>query len=759
MTAQEPLDGKKLDNKPNTQQTRTDARQCFSSITYVSDLGRFAMRLPHRLARMAWRMITLYVLHRLAERRAVLTAALQSGTGAVSIKTTPPVFDPEWYLVAYPDVVELRIDPFKHYETRGKDEGRHPTSKAAEVALGFDPAWYLATYPDIAASGQDPFRHWLDHGRHEGRHTNSNSSFTPGQLAVLAKSYHTKSTNIETSADKGTPIPLRAGKASTFDSSLYWRARYRTGGNSGSGSYGRLAEFKAEILNAFIREHNIASVIEFGCGDGAQLALADYPIYVGYDVADESIALCRSKFAQDPTKTFRSSSTWDHDHAELTLSLDVIFHLIEDDVFHTYMCRLFSSAERYVIIYSSNHEGSHPAPHVKHRHFSDWVEVYHADFKLVRRIPNRWPLTDDDNSQSFSDFYIYKRIVTRKHALPGHLVVSLTSYSARFPTLELTLRRILQQTIQPDETVLWLTEEDKAVLPDGVLALQRFGLTIRITKDMRSYKKIIPTLQYYPDSFIITLDDDFAYPLDTIEPLIVSHRSPTEILCRRAHKITYDTKGEPRPYNEWQFEVADEFDENLFATGGAGTLYPPHALPPEVMHEAAFTTLAPLADDVWLFFMERLAGRTIRRVGPSYPQQLWPGCDEQGLWRNHNQDGGNDQAITALTARYGSAFISPEIPGPLPNVESLLERIGFLEQQIADLRRASMMEGARYRNAVSAPHSLDRLRAIESSRGYRLLVRYYALAEAPVIGPVIHLLRRLAHVILDLAWPKRTTTS
>src|SRR5579859_8234848 len=57
-------------------------------------------------------------------------------------------------------------------------------------------------------------------------------------------------------------------------SSTYWEERYRAGGNSGAGSYGRLAEFKAEVLNGFVHSRGIRSVVEFGCGDGAQLALA-----------------------------------------------------------------------------------------------------------------------------------------------------------------------------------------------------------------------------------------------------------------------------------------------------------------------------------------------------------------------------------------------------------------------------------------------------------------------------------------------------
>src|SRR5678815_1312722 len=70
-----------------------------------------------------------------------------------------------------------------------------------------------------------------------------------------------------------------------FGSAEYWEERYREGGNSGSGSYNRLARYKADVLNKFVEDNNISSVIEFGSGDGAQLKLASYPRYIGVDVS------------------------------------------------------------------------------------------------------------------------------------------------------------------------------------------------------------------------------------------------------------------------------------------------------------------------------------------------------------------------------------------------------------------------------------------------------------------------------------------
>ncbi|MBW4057273.1 MAG: hypothetical protein HIU83_18210 [Proteobacteria bacterium] len=89
-----------------------------------------------------------------------------------------------------------------------------------------------------------------------------------------------------------------------FNSSTYWDSRYRNGGTSGAGSYNRLAEFKAEIINCFVDKNSIGSVIEFGFGDGNQLALANYPQYVGYDVSEKTVEICRVRFNSDTKKHF-----------------------------------------------------------------------------------------------------------------------------------------------------------------------------------------------------------------------------------------------------------------------------------------------------------------------------------------------------------------------------------------------------------------------------------------------------------------------
>ncbi len=193
-------------------------------------------------------------------------------------------------------------------------------------------------------------------------------------------------------------------------SANYWEERYTKGGNSGAGSYGQLAEFKAEVLNLFVADHGVRSVIEFGSGDGNQLKLASYPSYIGIDVSTTAISRCKEIFQSDTSKHFLHTSEYRRDEADLSLSLDVLYHLVEDEAFEIYMNTLFNAARNYVIIFSSNsNDNTQSPPHVRHRRFSSWVEQSMQDWKLVQHIPNKHPYKGDSNKGSFADFYIYER--------------------------------------------------------------------------------------------------------------------------------------------------------------------------------------------------------------------------------------------------------------------------------------------------------------------------------------------------------------
>jgi SAM-dependent methyltransferase len=204
------------------------------------------------------------------------------------------------------------------------------------------------------------------------------------------------------------PQPRIAFRASP----QYWEDRYKKGGNSGAGSHGRLALFKADVINRFVSEHRINSVAELGCGDGAQLALGCYRKYVGLDVSQRALDICRARYKGDRTKQFFHVSSLEASavKADLALSLDVVYHLIEDTTYDSYMRQLTAAAERYLCVYSSNFDGEGPAPHIKHRRFTNWMEHCAPSFSLISRVCNPHPYDPArPDETSWADFYFFSR--------------------------------------------------------------------------------------------------------------------------------------------------------------------------------------------------------------------------------------------------------------------------------------------------------------------------------------------------------------
>jgi hypothetical protein len=236
------------------------------------------------------------------------------------------------------------------------------------------------------------------------------------------------------------------------------------------------------------------------------------------------------------------------------------------------------------------------------------------------------------------------------HSLPGPLVVSLTSYPARFGTLALTLQGILRQSVRPDRVILWLDDGDQAMLPSNVAALP--GLEIRVCPPWRSYKKIVPTLLAHPEAFIVTADDDVYYPQNWLRRLVEA-AADAQVACHRAHRITL-RDSRPVPYADWRHNVnAPERSPLTFLTGVSGVIYAPGVFHPDVTRADLFTRLAPCSDDVWLYWMHRLNGIQAQKIGPRARILEWEGSQAQSLRAANLHGMGNDRAIDAMIAHYG----------------------------------------------------------------------------------------------------------
>ncbi|GAA2739476.1 hypothetical protein GCM10009867_35690 [Pedococcus aerophilus] len=207
-----------------------------------------------------------------------------------------------------------------------------------------------------------------------------------------------------------TSKPGVAARRAVFRGSRhYWERRYARGGTSGSGSYGAAAQWKADTVNAWVRDLGVTSVVDYGCGDGNQLGLADYPRYLGLDRSDSAIKRCSALFAADRTKSFLQydpetlSDPAGWLRADLALSMEVLFHLVEDAVFEDYLTRLFDSAERYVVVCSSDVDLPQKSPHERHRAFTGWVATRRPEWRLEATVD------PPQGVDLLSSFHLYAR--------------------------------------------------------------------------------------------------------------------------------------------------------------------------------------------------------------------------------------------------------------------------------------------------------------------------------------------------------------
>ncbi len=189
------------------------------------------------------------------------------------------------------------------------------------------------------------------------------------------------------------------------------------------------------------------------------------------------------------------------------------------------------------------------------------------------------------------------------------IIVSLTSFPEALPYAAKSIQSILNGTLLPDKIILYL---DTQRFPDKVIPKELENLRINNpifeikfdSREIRSYKKLIPALEDFPNDIIITIDDDINYHKNLLKDLLDVHKKlPNSIVAHRVRKIKLD-----KPYSKWKkykwydfFFKKYHFTHLALQTGVGGVLYPPHSLDEKMLKPEIFTQIAPTTDDIWFW--------------------------------------------------------------------------------------------------------------------------------------------------------------
>jgi hypothetical protein len=232
-------------------------------------------------------------------------------------------------------------------------------------------------------------------------------------------------------------------------------------------------------------------------------------------------------------------------------------------------------------------------------------------------------------------------------------IVTLTSYGRRLSTtLPYTVCSLLNQSVMPCKIVLYVTHGSSIPFVLEKL-VQANSLELRFCEDIKSYKKLIPALQDFPEDVLITADDDICYPFDWLADLKEAYeKDPSKIYCHRAHEIVFDSNGNIAPYTEWKPCIRHSlYPTRIFSTGGGGTLYPPHSLDKMCVDKKIFMSLAPRADDIWFWAMAKLKGTEFSIVNSRSPvitDEFDPSEMGECLYHDNVIQGGNDTQLEAV---------------------------------------------------------------------------------------------------------------
>lgn len=193
------------------------------------------------------------------------------------------------------------------------------------------------------------------------------------------------------------------------------------------------------------------------------------------------------------------------------------------------------------------------------------------------------------------------------------IIVSLTSYPARLPTVHLAIKSILNQTYKPDKIILYLDDDvDIDTIGSKLVSLKQYGLTIaKRPENIKPHKKYYYAIKEHPDDIVITVDDDKTYNKLVLESLVRSYeRNPESVSAISAAKILINENGEIAPYSEksWRIEksLLGRPSKQLSVYGCGGVLYPPYCMSDELFNLENIKKYSLGNDDIWLNIMQIL---------------------------------------------------------------------------------------------------------------------------------------------------------
>lgn len=206
-------------------------------------------------------------------------------------------------------------------------------------------------------------------------------------------------------------------------------------------------------------------------------------------------------------------------------------------------------------------------------------------------------------------------------------VVSFTSFPLRIGKVWLVVETLLRQTMKPKRIILWLSKDQFRsldALPKRLLKQRERGLEIFLRPDdLRSHKKYFYVATELPQENFITVDDDIFYDSRFVEDLWeAARKNEKSVIGRWAKKVFWNSLSDQICWGEQLHREIVSSDLHFGGVGGC--LYPKSSFFCEMLAPKLFMKYCPLADDIWLNVMCRLAKTKMATIKTRFKTIILP---------------------------------------------------------------------------------------------------------------------------------------
>ena len=223
------------------------------------------------------------------------------------------------------------------------------------------------------------------------------------------------------------------------------------------------------------------------------------------------------------------------------------------------------------------------------------------------------------------------------------LIISMTSFPPRIKFVKLSFISIIKQKIDPTlyHCVLVLSNSEflnkELDLPKDLLSLI-YSEGIEIIwyyKNIRSHKKLIPTIKKYPNNPILVVDDDTLREEGFIQTFLNDHlKYPNDIIFGYSRFVFTEN---------YKFVHKDKIKENEYilarpSNGLAGTLYPAHTFTDKrFFDEDIFMKLSPSSDESWQWCFSIIENKNFRKLSKNFPIKTIPNSQNITLYKENKK--------------------------------------------------------------------------------------------------------------------------